>query len=162
MPISMQAWFIFAAKAPPAPAKAVVRITAEIKRRRQRSISPLCQPQTAVASAAPQFIFLIRRPRVQTHNHLWTPLWTQGIFSEPTARSWVLTSVRPRMRPHRRRRPIWKFADQLQIRSACLEHLVMNWLTDPVSPTDAPYFPFDHPTSSTTSQRTTAYAAAGA
>lgn len=57
MLISMQAWFIFAAKAPPAPAKAVARITAEIKRRRQRSIFLLCQRETTMASVMPQPIF---------------------------------------------------------------------------------------------------------
>jgi hypothetical protein len=67
------------------------------------------------------------------------------IFEIAQRVGWVLTSVRPLMRPFIRRGPVWEFAGQVQIRAACSRHSVANWLPDLASPTLAPYFPSDRP-----------------
>jgi hypothetical protein len=49
------------------------------------------------------------------------------------ARSQVLTSVRPLMRPIICRGPVWEFADRIQITATRSRRSVKNWLADPVS-----------------------------
>src|ERR1051325_7965462 len=49
------------------------------------------------------------------------------------ARSEVLTSVRPLMRPIICRGPVWEFADWIQITGTRSRRSVKNWLADPVS-----------------------------
>jgi hypothetical protein len=49
------------------------------------------------------------------------------------ARSRVLTSVRPLMRPIICRGPVWEFADRIQITAPRSRRRVENWLADPVS-----------------------------
>src|SRR5262249_15003588 len=63
-----------------------------------------------------------------------------------SARSQVLTSVRPLLRPFSCRGPVWEFADRVQITATRSRRSVKNWLPDPVSHDCAPYFPFDPPT----------------
>jgi hypothetical protein len=50
-----------------------------------------------------------------------------------TARSQVLTSVRPVLRPLSCRGPVWEFADRVQITATRSRRRVRNWLPDPVS-----------------------------
>ena len=69
------------------------------------------------------------------------------------ARSWVLTCVRPLMQLFTCRGPVWEFADRVQFRATCLMHAVQSGFPDPVSPTVAPYFPFDLPTPTTPRDR---------
>jgi hypothetical protein len=52
---------------------------------------------------------------------------------EGIARSRVLTSVRPLMRPFTCRGPVWEFADRVQITATRSRRSVKNWLTDSVS-----------------------------
>src|SRR6516225_9722538 len=49
------------------------------------------------------------------------------------ARSQVLTSVRPLLRPFSCRGPVWEFADRVQITATRSKRSVKNWLSDPVS-----------------------------
>ena len=49
------------------------------------------------------------------------------------ARSQVLTSVRPVLRPFSCRGPVWEFADRVQITPTRSRRRVKNWLPDPVS-----------------------------
>ena len=55
------------------------------------------------------------------------------IFKFCIARSQVLTSVRPLMRPIDGRGPVWEFADRIQITDTRSRRSVENWLADPVS-----------------------------
>src|SRR6266849_1208062 len=57
------------------------------------------------------------------------------IFQVCIARSQVLTSVRPLMRPIICRGPVWEFADRIQITATRSRRSVENWLADPVSST---------------------------
>ena len=50
-----------------------------------------------------------------------------------SARSQVLTSVRPLLRPFSCRGPVWEFADRVQITATRSRRGVKNWLADPVS-----------------------------
>src|SRR5262249_48452900 len=54
-------------------------------------------------------------------------------FRDCTARSQVLTSVRPLRRPFSCRGPLWEFADRVQITATRSRRRVKNWLPDPVS-----------------------------
>jgi hypothetical protein len=49
------------------------------------------------------------------------------------ARSQVLTSVRPLLRPFICRGPVWEFADRVHITPTRSRRSVKNWLPDPVS-----------------------------
>src|SRR5215470_17764403 len=49
------------------------------------------------------------------------------------ARSRVLTSVRPLLRPLIRRGPVWEFADRVHITATRSRRSVKNWFPDPVS-----------------------------
>jgi hypothetical protein len=73
------------------------------------------------------------------------PRGARRIFQNERRLGWVLTSVRPLMRPFICRGPVSEFADQVQIKTACSRHSVANWLPDPASPTLAPYSPSDRP-----------------
>jgi hypothetical protein len=55
------------------------------------------------------------------------------IFKFCIARSRVLTSVRPLLRPIICRGPVWEFADRIQITATRSRRSVKNWLADPVS-----------------------------
>jgi putative CocE/NonD family hydrolase len=55
------------------------------------------------------------------------------IFKFCIARSQVLTSVRPLLRPMICRGPVWEFADRIQITATRSKRSVKNWLADPVS-----------------------------
>src|SRR6516165_6651321 len=62
-----------------------------------------------------------------------------------SARSQVLTSVRPLLRPFSCRGPVWEFADRVQIAATRSRRGVKNWLADPSLIECAPYSPFDPP-----------------
>src|SRR6516162_10249919 len=54
-------------------------------------------------------------------------------LGDGSARSQVLTSVRPLLRPFICRGPVWEFADRVQITVARSRRSVKNWFPDPVS-----------------------------
>jgi hypothetical protein len=67
-----------------------------------------------------------------TEIHLWTPPSRQGKRSGSLlARGRMLSSVRPLMRQNDGRRPVWEFADQVQITQACSRHCGKPWLSRP-------------------------------
>ena len=56
--------------------------------------------------------------------HLWTPPFRQGkTLGSLSARGRMLSSVRPLMRQEDSRRPVWEFADRVQITRSVLEAL---------------------------------------
>jgi hypothetical protein len=80
------------------------------------------------------------------------PRGSKGHLQNDRRVGWVLTSVRPLMRPFKCRGPVWEFANQVQIRAACSKHFVANWMPDPVSrPLRHTFLP-TAPTPSTTSR----------
>jgi len=80
--------------------------------------------------------FHVRRSKIGniglSHFHLWTPPSRQGKRSGSLlARGRMLSSVRPLMRQNDGRRPVWEFADQVQITQACSRHCGKPWLSRP-------------------------------
>ena len=74
------------------------------------------------------------------------PHWSKGNHQNDGRVGWVLTSVRPLVRPFNCRGPVWEFANQVQIRAACSKHIVASWMPGSVSrplrhtcPSDQPY-----------------------
>src|SRR5215469_2554749 len=59
--------------------------------------------------------------RRRTGFHLWTPPFRQGKTLGSVARGRMLSSVRPLMRQEDSRRPVWEFADRVQITRSVLE-----------------------------------------
>jgi len=57
----------------------------------------------------------------------------------------MLSSVRPMMRQDDSRRPVWEFADWVQITQSVLEARWKALVVPPVSPTVAPYSPSARP-----------------
>src|SRR6201994_4591844 len=53
--------------------------------------------------------------------HLWTPPFRQGKTLGSLLRGRMLSSVRPSMRQEHSRRPVWEFADRVQITRSVLE-----------------------------------------
>lgn len=75
------------------------------------------------------------------------------LFRSGVARSRVLTSVRPLLRPSYVAGPYGSSRIRSKSQRRTWKHLACTGFPDPVSSTVAPYLPFDLPTSSTTSGR---------
>src|SRR4051794_23255191 len=86
-----------------------------------RPYEPVCCIRVACAS-----------PAIVLAASVDAPAGARKIFWNDWRVGWVLTSVRPQCGRHVPR-PVWEFADHVQIRTACSKHCVANWLPDPVS-----------------------------
>ena len=59
------------------------------------------------------------------------PFWASENVGIVAARGRMLSSVRPSMRQEDSRRPVWEFADRVQITQACSKHCGKPWLSQP-------------------------------